>query len=321
MRESDLWPPLREYWHPVAFAEDVGDKPLAVKLLDEPIVVCRLAGRVAAFHDLCIHRGTPLSLGRVEGEHIICAYHGWAYEAGGKCIRIPSIPPEHPIPKKACLTLYHAQERYGVVWVCMADEPRAPIPEISTLDDANFRVDVRSGRLWKCSAARAIENFIDLGHLPWIHEGILGTRDNPLTPVVNVERVDEEIRFTVEGIEDRTREAGSYKRVFRIFRPFTIYLSKVELDGKTEVMYFACTPHTAKECTRLFMIARNYEIAQGGSKVEDLAELIIEQDRRIVENQRPEDLPLDLTEELHIKGPDAPALGYRRMMREIGIEA
>ena len=86
-------------------------------------------------------------------------------------------------------------------------------------------------------------------------------------------------------------------------------------------MYFACTPHTAKECTRLFMIARNYEIAQGGSKVEDLGELIIEQDRKIVENQRPEELPLDLTEELHIQGPDAPALAYRRMMREIGIEA
>ena len=42
---------------------------------------------------------------------IVCAYHGWSYDADGKCIRIPSIPPEHPIPKKACLTRYLTQER------------------------------------------------------------------------------------------------------------------------------------------------------------------------------------------------------------------
>ena len=321
MRESDLWPPLREYWHPVAIAEDIGDKPHAVKLLDEQIVLCRLAGRVVAYYDLCVHRGTPLSLGWVEGENLVCAYHGWSYNADGKCVRIPSIPPEHPIPKKACLTAYHAKEQYGLVWVCLADEPRAPIPEIPALDDPSFHFDVRHGRPWKCSAARAIENFIDLGHLPWIHDGILGTRDQPLTPTVNVERVGEEIRFGVEGIQDRTREAGSYERVFRIYRPFTINLSKVESDGKTEAMFFACTPHTATECTRFFMIARNYEVFSDEAKVEDMGELIIEQDQKIVENQRPEELPLDLTEELHIKGPDAPALAYRRMMREIGIEA
>ena len=45
------------------------------------------------------------------------------------------------------------------------------------------------------------------------------------------------------------------------------------------------------------------------------------QDKPIVENQRPEELPLDLTEELHVKGPDAVALAYRRFLRELGVEA
>ena len=74
MRESALWPKLREYWHPVAFSEDMDDGSISVTLLDDRIAVCRLGGEVKAFHDLCIHRGTPISLGWVEGEEIVCAY-------------------------------------------------------------------------------------------------------------------------------------------------------------------------------------------------------------------------------------------------------
>ncbi|MDP6483640.1 MAG: Rieske (2Fe-2S) protein, partial [Nitrospinota bacterium] len=72
-REGALWPALREYWHPVAFADELkDDKPLAVTLLDERLAICRLGGKPRAFYDLCIHRGTPISLGWVEGESIVC---------------------------------------------------------------------------------------------------------------------------------------------------------------------------------------------------------------------------------------------------------
>ena len=72
------------------------------------------SGRSMTFASIA---GRPSPWGWVEGETIVCAYHGWAYDADGKCVRIPSIPPEHPIPKKACLTHYPAAERYGIIWV------------------------------------------------------------------------------------------------------------------------------------------------------------------------------------------------------------
>ena len=100
MHESDLWPALRTYWHPVAFSEDIKAKPVALRLLDEPIIVCRLGNSLAAYHDLCIHRGTPISLGWIEGEEVVCAYHGWSYDSKGKCTRIPSVPSEQSIPKR-----------------------------------------------------------------------------------------------------------------------------------------------------------------------------------------------------------------------------
>ena len=71
-REGLLWPKLREYWHPVAFAEDADDGPLAVTLLDERVAVCRIGGQVRAFRDLCVHRGTPISLGWVEDDTLVC---------------------------------------------------------------------------------------------------------------------------------------------------------------------------------------------------------------------------------------------------------
>ncbi len=319
MREGDLWPALRAYWHPVAFAEEVGDKPLAVRLLDERIVICRLGSQVAAFHDLCIHRGTPISLGWVEGEHVVCAYHGWAYDAGGKCVRIPSVPPGHPIPKKACLTRYATEERYGLVWVCLEQKPRAPIPDLPMLGDPSLRVVVRDRRVWQCTAARAIENFLDLAHIPWVHDGTLGDHNNPRTPDVDLERDGEELRFTVKGVSDLLH-ARVCVRSYRTHRPFSVFLSKEESDGSTEIMWFSCTPHSAKSCTRCILIARNFDPPPGVSRIEDFEEVVIAEDQGIVEKQRPEELPLDLTEELHLKGPDAPALAYRRMMRELGVE-
>jgi len=73
---------LRAYWHGVAYSRDVGTAPYRTELLGERIVIWRDSrGGAHAFRDLCIHRGTALSLGTVAGDEIVCAYHGWRYGA------------------------------------------------------------------------------------------------------------------------------------------------------------------------------------------------------------------------------------------------
>ncbi len=344
MREGALWPKLREYWHPVAFAEDVNEGPRAVLLLNERIALCRLGGEVRAFYDLCIHRGCPISQGWVEGNTLVCAYHGWAYNPDGKCARIPSVPPDHPIPKKACLTPYHAAERYGLIWVCLTDEPRAPVPDVPEFEDDSFRVMFRQKKTWNCTAARAIENFFDLAHFPWVHEGILGDRDHTLAPEVNVDRDGDLIRVIVDNLPDAVHPIP-HKRNYRIHRPFFIHQRKEEPDGRTETYIFTCTPHSTSAATRFMLMTRNFNFdkpeyahAPYTMRGEDVTSpvpgfdgklpkyvathnTIGEQDRVIVEEQRPEELPLDLAEELHLKGPDAMALAYRRALRELGVEA
>ena len=77
-------------WHPVAYAHELKDAPAAATLLGEAVVVWRTRdGRAHAMRDLCIHRGTALSLGWVADDCLVCPYHAWRYDASGACVRIP----------------------------------------------------------------------------------------------------------------------------------------------------------------------------------------------------------------------------------------
>ena len=341
LKESDLWPTLRAFWHPVAYSREVGDRPLAVKVLDERLVLCRIQGEVRAFHDLCVHRGTPISLGWVENGTLVCAYHGWAYDAEGRCVRIPSVPADHPIPKKACLTSYLTQERYGIVWVCLSPEPRAPIPEFPECDDADYGVLISEKKVWKSSAARVMENFVDQAHPAWVHPGLLGDSSSLLAPEIHLEREDGRLRFWFDQSPDYSLPRPHLREYF-LSRPFTLRFWKGEKGGKVEAMFVAVMPNSVDQSTRFLILTRNFDLDVSGivhgliyvdehkvvsgvpdpSTVERLEFLrtVVEQDRAIVENQRPEELPLDLAEELHIRGPDGIALAYRRMLWELGVD-
>ncbi len=319
--EGALWPALREYWHVVAYSEDVPeDKIFPFTLLDEEIVICRLGGKLVAFSDLCVHRGTPISLGTIERDRVVCYYHGWEYNAEGKCTRIPSIPDEHPIPKRACLKAFSVQERYGMIWVCLSATPRAPIPECPLAEDPAYKLVFQNKWIWKAGAARATENFFDQAHFAFVHRGILGSPDRPRVAAPTIERDGDVLDFWVDVPADSTHEIP-YVRRYTVFRPFTIYQRKEVPDGGKEVYLNYSCPNSEKHTTRFLKIFRNYEPEPGkATGFEEFTDLVVEQDRIIVERQKPEELPLDLSEELHVKAPDAIAVQYRRFMKELGVD-
>jgi len=72
-------------FHPVALVDDLGAAPLAVQLLGRDLVLWRDArGGVHAATDRCPHRGAALSMGRVHGDTLECAYHGWRFDGSGR---------------------------------------------------------------------------------------------------------------------------------------------------------------------------------------------------------------------------------------------
>jgi len=81
--------------------------------------------------DLCIHRGTALSLGWVENDCLVCPYHAWQYNKdGAKDIEIPS---------KAKTPRYHCQEKFGIVWVAL-ENPKFDLPDIPEFENDNWKL-------------------------------------------------------------------------------------------------------------------------------------------------------------------------------------
>jgi phenylpropionate dioxygenase-like ring-hydroxylating dioxygenase large terminal subunit len=308
---------LRHYWYPVALGSELTDQPLACRVLGEPVVVYRVGQQVAALRDLCIHRGSPLSLGWVEGETVVCAYHGWQYAADGTCVRIPSLPPERPIPRKARLPTYRAAERYGLVWVCL-DEPHAPIPAYPEAEDPRYRT-VWTQYYWRANAARVVENVMDFAHFPWVHPGILGHRERPVYAPISVATSEEGISYVLDD------QATDATRAYRVTLPFTLHM---RVQRRTEdpnrvlenALFFPGCPVTERETKHYFGYARDYNLDPSYDEPFITGSIgIVDQDQRIVESQRPEELPLDLAAELHLRGPDAASVAYRRALGALGV--
>ena len=117
-------PVEHRHWHPVALSTAVADAPVAVQLLDQPLVLWRdVAGTVQAWTDRCPHRGAALSLGCIrhgaEGSQLECPYHGWQFNPGGQVVAIPALPGFAP-PAAHRATVHACTERHGLVWVRLA---------------------------------------------------------------------------------------------------------------------------------------------------------------------------------------------------------
>jgi phenylpropionate dioxygenase-like ring-hydroxylating dioxygenase large terminal subunit len=310
-------PVLIEDWHPIARVDELaGSGPFAARLLGEDIVIWRSGSTFHAWRDLCVHRGTRLSLGRVvDGDRLECPYHGWTYGADGRCVLMPAHPEQAP-PAKACVTVYHARAGYGAVWVCVGSGTR-DLPRFSILDDPEYSVLMAGPYRVRASGPRVVENFLDVGHFPFVHEGVLGDRARP--EIADYEAVLHGDGVVATGVKVyqpdpyATGEGSTVTYTYRVHRPLAA--SFVKHGEHSFGMLLAVTPHDTVDSSAYMWMAMNYEPA---SDMVEFQDRIFAQDRPILESQRPELLPLDLQAELHLRS-DRTAIAYRRWLRMLGV--
>ncbi len=324
---------LRPYWHPVAWSHELGTAPVATVLLDEQLVLWRDGDGVAhCFRDLCLHRGTALSLGAVERDCLVCPYHGWAYASDGTCVGIPQLGQDRPIPASARALAYHCAERHGIVWACLAEEPAAPIADFPEWDDPAYRHVPCPAYTWQTSAPRMVENFTDFGHLGWLHDGLLGTRDDLVVPGHRVETSTDgrELRYSLTmsvpntderfAVTDVRGEVGLQTNTYLLSLPHVIWLQCTYHDtGAHRTLFFASQPRSATESTGYCYQSRDFDLDQADQPYADFQDLLAAQDRPIVESQRPHELPVDLAAELHLPF-DRVAVAYRRALARLGLD-
>ena len=121
---------LKNFWYAVEFSSAITDKPKRLTVMGEMLVVYRKPddNLVVALSDRCAHRGAALSDGWRDGACIRCPYHGWKFQPDGGCVEIPANAPGAPVPKKARVRSYPAEDRYGWVWLFMGDLPENSRP-------------------------------------------------------------------------------------------------------------------------------------------------------------------------------------------------
>lgn len=119
---------LRRYWQPVGLGSDASPEPRRIRVLGEDLVLFRTrAGEAGLVHERCAHRGTSLAYGRVDEAGLRCCYHGWAFDAQGRCTEQPCEPGGGINRHRVRQPWYPVQERYGLIWAYMGPPARMPV--------------------------------------------------------------------------------------------------------------------------------------------------------------------------------------------------
>ena len=174
----------RPAWYPACTSAELGRrKPLAIELMDVPLVVFRDGrGEPGVLVDRCPHRNAPLSMGRVHEGSLECGYHGWRFDREGGCVAIPGL--DRPVGERRGVGAHAAVERDGMVWF-WSEPDEAPEGEPFRLPDLGpgmrevvLRYDIDA------TMHSAVENTLDVPHTAFLHRGLLrGAAPNEIRAV------------------------------------------------------------------------------------------------------------------------------------------
>ena len=166
---------LRRFWHPVAHADQLGDLPVAVRILGEDLVVFRdKSGAVGLLERHCGHRGTSLEYGKIEDHGIRCCYHGWLFDVDGKVLEAPAEPESNPYEGKLYQGAYPVYEYNGLLFSYMGPPAlRPPFPMFDIYDQPGMALghgeaDLR-GNIKPCNWLQVMDNVVDQVHEPFLH--------------------------------------------------------------------------------------------------------------------------------------------------------
>ena len=256
-----------------------------------------------------------------DGASLECPYHGWQFAAAGQCIAIPALPEfKPPQAHRACT--FEAREAFGLVWVRL-EAGDAALPAFEAEGDPQLHKLLCGPYTVATSAPRIVENFLDMAHFGFVHEGWLGDRGHGALADYRVDPTP--TGFVASGCQawqpqsNRLSEQGSmvdYR--YELTAPFIAVLTKLpHAQGgyKDEIGLFVC-PQDPERSVVWFRLAVT-DTASSDAELRAFQHTIFTQDQPVLESQQPKRLPLR-SGELHCAA-DRSSTGYRRLLIERGI--
>ena len=184
---------MRSYWQPVALVDEfdpgidprMAERPLkAVRVLGQDLILFRDAEGCWGLLDRdCPHRGADLAFARHEGDGVRCPFHGWKFDAGGRCLDTPAEPVGSQLCERVRQRSYPVRERSGVLFGWLGEEGSAPppFPDFDCFVAPESHTFAYKG-LWHCNWLQAFEVGIDPAHTSFLHRFL---NDAPLESIGN----------------------------------------------------------------------------------------------------------------------------------------
>jgi phenylpropionate dioxygenase-like ring-hydroxylating dioxygenase large terminal subunit len=163
-------------WYAAAWDVEIKRELFPRTVAGKHIVMYRKSdGSVAALEDACWHRLLPLSKGRLDGDEVVCGYHGIAYNSHGRCTFMPS---QETINPGAAVRAFPVIERHRFVWVWTGDPALADpakVPDLHWNKDPAWVGDGKTIHI-KCDYRLVLDNLMDLTHETFVHASSIGSR-------------------------------------------------------------------------------------------------------------------------------------------------
>ena len=309
-------------WYVILESREIKkNKPVGFTRLGEKMVTWRLAnGEIVVQGDICPHRGAALHQGEIKNGKIMCPFHGFEYDSSGVCRLIPANGKNSIPPKIFQVKTYESRERNGYIFVWYGDEREVypELPVFEELENGGFSFADYKER-WAVHYTRAIENQLDVFHLPFPHKTTIGRGDRTVAdgPIVKLD--GEEMQIWVYNREDNNGTAKKASELkapsrppFLHFRFPHLWQNHISDDMRITVYFTPIDENNTMMYTRYYQ--RFLKIPGLDRLVSWLTSIfsiiILHQDKRVVEKQTPIKSDLKMGEKLI--PADQPIILYRR---------
>ncbi len=317
-------------WYAILESKEVPkNRPVGVTRMGEKLVAWRdRRGVVTVMADKCPHRGVALSAGKPVGDCIQCPFHGFEYDLSGACTLVPANGRAAEPPKALHVKTYPTREEHDFIYIWWG-EPQAsypPVPWFESIPETMVYTTLRDH--WANHYARAIENQLDVVHLPFIHHNTIGRGNRTLVngPIAREEshwEGDHLINLWVYNEVDRGQKPKKpselpepTRRPFLQFRFGNLWQNWIADDIRIVIAFAPIDDENTLLYIRYYHSVRVPVLRQLFGWMGALANLVIErQDRRVVVTQRPPRPDLGIGEIL-IQG-DHPIVLYRKIRRDL----
>jgi len=314
-------------WYGILDSKEVKQGKLTgVTRLGEKLVLWRDAtGQVNCIFDKCCHRGASLSKGKLNQGNVECPFHGFAYDGTGKVILIPANGKNTAVPDRYKVNAYKVKEKKGFIWLWYG-EHKEDLPEIPFFKE--ITEDFSYGQFsenWSVHYTRAIENQLDVVHLPFVHGDSIGRGNKTLVNGPVVEWEENLMTFYVNNVVDdgkrkplKPEEIQDYKKLFHLQLQLPNTWQNIISNDLKIVAVFAPVD---EENTHIYIRFYQRFMKTPGLKqlVNNLSKIsnkyILHQDRRVVLTQLPKKTELKMDENL-IQG-DLPIIEFRKKREEL----